>query len=133
MPRAPYRQNVHGPERWASIAGGLGLLALAARPRRPVPRLLMAVSGLTLAGRGLTGYCAIKAALRNGGTREAIGDGAEGSRRSYPAAAMTRPVQAPAAGRDLPAPAPVRTADPVDVALELTFPASDPPAFVASR
>src|SRR3546814_7710803 len=67
-------RNVRGPERWASLAGGLGLLALASRRGRPVPRLLMTLAGVMLAGRGLTGHCAVKAAMEPSAPRPGAGD-----------------------------------------------------------
>ncbi|HET8728252.1 MAG TPA: YgaP-like transmembrane domain, partial [Alphaproteobacteria bacterium] len=85
------QRNVFGTERVASAAGGIGLLALAARRGAAGPRLLMALAGAALAARGLTGYCAVRAELE----RRAHPQG----RGSEPVRPIRMPPPGPAAAR----------------------------------
>lgn len=59
------RSNVEGPERWLSLAGGLGLAAAALRAGAggPLPRLLFGLGSAMLLSRGVTRYCPMKAAM----------------------------------------------------------------------
>jgi len=54
------QQNVDNWERIASVALGAGLIALAAKRRRPIGQL--GGTGLALIARGATGYCPVNAA-----------------------------------------------------------------------
>ena len=54
--------NVHGPERWLSLAGGVGLAAIGGA-RRDVAGAALALAGAGLVLRGLSGHCPIKHAV----------------------------------------------------------------------
>lgn len=61
--RVSLQPNVGGFERWASLLGGLGLFAAAAR-RGPAPRrAMLGAAGISLLARGATRYCPLKAKL----------------------------------------------------------------------
>src|SRR5262245_59682789 len=67
--------NVADNERWASIAAGLGIIALAAR-RRPLAALAVGTLGAGLIARGIAGRCPAYDAMRHStrrDTREALG------------------------------------------------------------
>jgi hypothetical protein len=58
---AGHQPNVGGAERWASVAGGAALVVNAlARPSWL--NTLMAVGGVALVHRGITGHCALYSA-----------------------------------------------------------------------
>lgn len=56
--------NLAGPERWLSVAAGLGLTLAAARRGGILRRLLLSTAGASLLSRGATGYCAMKSSLQ---------------------------------------------------------------------
>ena len=106
------RQNLSTAER--GISGTLGTVALSAialRRAHPVIRVGMALLGLGLLARAVSGHCAVKAALS--------GNRSRGN-------ALADPSQATKGGRRGDDPAPGERA--VDDSIEGTFPASDPPA-----
>jgi len=52
----------------------LGLAALGTAPRmKPLPGALLALGGLTLVGRGVSGHCPVKAAMTEGSESTALG------------------------------------------------------------
>jgi uncharacterized membrane protein len=57
-------RNISTTERALSVVGGLGLAAVAAKPRpNMLLSLLALVAGSALAIRGATGHCSVKALL----------------------------------------------------------------------
>jgi uncharacterized membrane protein len=57
-------RNLSTTERALSVVGGLGLAAMAAKPRpSKLLSLLALVGGSALAIRGATGHCSVKAML----------------------------------------------------------------------
>lgn len=57
-------QNLSTTERALSVVGGLGLAAIAAKPRpNKLLSLLALIGGSALAIRGATGHCSVKAML----------------------------------------------------------------------
>ena len=77
------RTNVGTAERWASILGGLGLTAAAARRGSALSRAALGTVGLSLLARGATRYCPVKASLAR---RSSRGTGMTGQMRSGAAA-----------------------------------------------
>jgi len=60
--------NLSFNERAISVIAGLGLAAVAAKPRpNPLLNILALVGGAYLAYRGATGYCPAKAAIEDAG------------------------------------------------------------------
>jgi hypothetical protein len=116
------RPNVGGTERGLSLAGGG--LALAAASRAPATvKLPLTLAGAALLFRGATGYCPINAAVGRDSHRE-NGNGAWTSAADV--------VSDRVAARQVHARERSRwhaENDPVDVAAEDSFPASDPPSY----
>jgi ferritin-like metal-binding protein YciE len=67
-----HETNLGSVERWLSVLGGVGMLLTSARGGG-FSRLARGALGLSLLTRGATGYCHVKAALKNR-TNEALAD-----------------------------------------------------------
>ncbi|HEV2148972.1 MAG TPA: SRPBCC family protein [Longimicrobiaceae bacterium] len=65
-------QNVGGPERLASVAGG-GILALAGLKRGGIGGMLAAAAGAALVQRGVTGHCSVYGGLGLSSARDDTG------------------------------------------------------------
>ena len=97
--------NVGNAERIGSVIGGTALVLRALA--RPTPaRVIGAIGGAALLQRGLTGHCALY---------NRLGFGEAGKPRNEPAKTSVRRWAA--------------ESDPVTVASEDSFPASDPPSW----
>jgi ferritin-like metal-binding protein YciE len=57
-----HERNLGTTERWLSLLGGIGMLLTTARGGR-VSRVARGAVGLSLLARGVSGYCAVKAAI----------------------------------------------------------------------
>ena len=68
-----HETNLGTAERWLSVLGGVGMLLTTARGGR-FSRAARGALGLSLLTRGATGYCHVKAALRERGGVEALAD-----------------------------------------------------------
>lgn len=95
----PTELNIGTAERIGSVIAGTVLVARALA-RPSISRLIMAAGGAMLLQRGLTGYCAMYDALGIGTAR----NGAQPRRNA-------------------------KSEDPVEIASEDSFPASDPPSW----
>jgi ferritin-like metal-binding protein YciE len=68
-----HETNLGTAERWLSVLGGVGMLLTTARGGR-FSRAARGALGLSLLTRGATGYCHVKAALKERGGVEALAD-----------------------------------------------------------
>lgn len=73
-------RNLSTGERIGSVVFGLAALGTALR-RPPLQSVLLAVGGLALVARGVSGRCAIKAALTGDDGGRALGHGGGDGRR----------------------------------------------------
>lgn len=95
-----------------AISAGVGLVLIDQAVARPAPRnLMLALGGVELLRRGISGYCPIS---------ELVG------RRRYRAARGARP----AARTPLAPPDPPPVTEPIDRESADSFPASDPPSWI---
>jgi uncharacterized membrane protein len=77
--------NLSFNERAISVVMGLGLAAAGAKPRpNPLLNVAALIGGAYLAYRGMTGHCAVKAAITNTGGHDPIaGAGQSMTANSY--------------------------------------------------
>jgi ferritin-like metal-binding protein YciE len=68
-----HETNLGTAERWLSVLGGVGMLLTTARGGR-ISRAARGALGLSLLTRGATGYCHVKAALKERGGIESLAD-----------------------------------------------------------